>query len=92
LVGWHAETYAGPPNNVAGRLAITADDVATATSEQSQDAARAVAIPSDYSRTHCLCASLATGTDLRALRAQVSSPDPELQIPRRNRCIIVGKF
>lgn len=28
LARWHAETYAGPPRNVAGRFAVTADQVA----------------------------------------------------------------
>jgi NADP-dependent 3-hydroxy acid dehydrogenase YdfG len=28
LAEWHAQTYAGPPHNVAGRLAVSADDVA----------------------------------------------------------------
>ena len=28
LERWHAETYAGPPHNIAGRLAVSADDVA----------------------------------------------------------------
>lgn len=28
LARWHAETYAGPPSNIAGRLAVTADDIA----------------------------------------------------------------
>jgi hypothetical protein len=28
LADWYAQTYAGPPHNVAGRLAISADDVA----------------------------------------------------------------
>ena len=29
LADWHARTYAGPPRNIAGRLAVSADDVAT---------------------------------------------------------------
>ncbi len=28
LTRWHAETFAGPPHNLAGRLAVSADDVA----------------------------------------------------------------
>jgi NADP-dependent 3-hydroxy acid dehydrogenase YdfG len=28
LADWHAQTYAGPPHNIAGRLAVSADDVA----------------------------------------------------------------
>jgi NAD(P)-dependent dehydrogenase (short-subunit alcohol dehydrogenase family) len=28
LARWHARTYAGPPHNIAGRLAVSADDVA----------------------------------------------------------------
>ena len=28
LARWHAQTYAGPPHNIAGRLAVSADDVA----------------------------------------------------------------
>jgi NAD(P)-dependent dehydrogenase (short-subunit alcohol dehydrogenase family) len=28
LAGWHARAYAGPPSNIAGRLAVSADDVA----------------------------------------------------------------
>jgi NAD(P)-dependent dehydrogenase (short-subunit alcohol dehydrogenase family) len=28
LARWHSETYAGPPYNIAGRLAVSADDVA----------------------------------------------------------------
>jgi NAD(P)-dependent dehydrogenase (short-subunit alcohol dehydrogenase family) len=28
LARWHAETYAGPPHNIAGRLAVSAADVA----------------------------------------------------------------
>jgi len=28
LARWHAQTYAGPPRNIAGRLAVSADDVA----------------------------------------------------------------
>jgi NAD(P)-dependent dehydrogenase (short-subunit alcohol dehydrogenase family) len=28
MARWHARTYAGPPHNVAGRLAVSADDVA----------------------------------------------------------------
>lgn len=30
LADWHAQTYAGPPRNIAGRLAVSADDVAAA--------------------------------------------------------------
>jgi NADP-dependent 3-hydroxy acid dehydrogenase YdfG len=30
LADWHAQTYAGPPHNIAGRLAVSADDVAAA--------------------------------------------------------------
>lgn len=30
LADWHAHTYAGPPSNIAGRLAVSADDVAAA--------------------------------------------------------------
>jgi NAD(P)-dependent dehydrogenase (short-subunit alcohol dehydrogenase family) len=28
LARWHAQTYAGPPHNIAGRLAVSADHVA----------------------------------------------------------------
>jgi NAD(P)-dependent dehydrogenase (short-subunit alcohol dehydrogenase family) len=30
LARWHARTYGGPPNNIAGRLAVSSDDVARA--------------------------------------------------------------
>ncbi len=30
LADWHARTFAGPPHNIAGRLAVTADQVAAA--------------------------------------------------------------
>lgn len=30
LADWHARTYASPPGNIAGRLAVSADDIAAA--------------------------------------------------------------
>jgi NAD(P)-dependent dehydrogenase (short-subunit alcohol dehydrogenase family) len=46
LARWHAETYAGPPHNIAGRLAVSADHVARVITQpagaQAHHAARAV--------------------------------------------------
>ena len=53
LADWHAQTYSGQPSNVAGRLAVSADDVAAVIARAATTRRPEPGIPSERSPAGC---------------------------------------